>query len=225
MDLTRRLPLPCTSPTFSKLPCLVCLFTPLACISSLLWSGIENRLLRSFGCLLILVLEVLLAFWKVPLQETLNAPNFSYEVCMHAPSPVRQTNKVSLQLLVHRRPPVDTPSLRSTPPSVYASSHLSSISYTPISHMPRPHSPCKPSSVCDVAYICQPHATWTIRVAVHEFADSRPRSRLASAIASSPQSPCRRFASTTADCPPIESHGSQHPVALCILCTRVVVVA
>jgi hypothetical protein len=69
-------------------------YATLACTSSLLWSGVDNRILWSFGCLLIfLVLELLR---NVPLQETSNAPDFSYEVCMHAPSPVRQTNKVSL---------------------------------------------------------------------------------------------------------------------------------
>lgn len=110
-------------------------YAPLACTSRLLWSGVENHLLRSFGCLLIfLVLELLR---NVPLQETLNAPYFSYKVCMHAPSPVKQTNKVSLLLFSPSMAPLDPPSLLSPPLSVYRSSHVSSISsYTPISHMP-----------------------------------------------------------------------------------------
>jgi hypothetical protein len=68
-----------------------------------LMSGVENRLLWSFGCLFIfLVLELLR---NVPLQETLSAPDFSYKVCMHALSPVKQTNRISLLLFSPSTPP------------------------------------------------------------------------------------------------------------------------
>lgn len=52
-------------------------YAPLACTSSLLWLGIENCLLQSFGCLLIFLDLKLLQ--NIPLQETLNAPDFSYK--------------------------------------------------------------------------------------------------------------------------------------------------
>ena len=112
---------------------------PLACTSSLLWSGVENRLLWSFGCLLILVLELLR---NVPLQETLNAPDVNYKVCTHTLSPVKQTNKVSL-LLFSRSP---APPASSLPPlaTTICLCQLPYFVYLilhPISHMPRPYSP------------------------------------------------------------------------------------
>jgi hypothetical protein len=126
-------------------------------------------------------------------QETFNA-SFSYEVCMHALSPVKQTNEIFLQLFSPSTAPLDPPCLHSPlhPPSVFASSHVSSRLFppAPLSRVLRPYSLRKPSPVCDVAYIRQPHATWMIRVAGHDIADSRARSRLASAIGPPPWSPC-----------------------------------
>lgn len=60
-------------------------------------------------------------------QETFNA-SFSYEVCMHASSPVKQTNEIFLQLFSPSTAPLDPPCLYSPPhpPSVFASSHVSS---------------------------------------------------------------------------------------------------
>ena len=144
-------------------------YAPLACTSSLLWSGVENRFLWSFGCLLIfLVLELLR---NVPLQETLNAPDFSYKVCMHAPSPMKQTNKVSLLLFspsMPLPPPIFPPSAHHYLSMPAPMSRLSPLT-PPISHMPRPYSLRKPSSVCDVAYKCLPHAMWTILVDAHDI--------------------------------------------------------
>jgi hypothetical protein len=150
-------------------------YAPLACTSSLLWSGVENRLLRSFGCLLI-VLELLR---NVPLQETLNAPDLSYKVCMHALSPVKQTNKVLLLLFSRSTAPPGSslPPLATTtclcqlPYLVYLILH-------PISHMPRPYSP----SHIYTNLMPRGRFLWLHTI----FPDNRARSRFALAIGPSP---------------------------------------
>jgi hypothetical protein len=96
-------------------------------------------------------------------QETFNA-SFSYEVCMHASSPVKQTNEIFLQLFSPSTAPLDPPCLYSPPhpPSVLASSHVSSSRLFP------PAPLClacidPTASVSHPLYV-QPHATWMIRV-------------------------------------------------------------
>jgi hypothetical protein len=127
-------------------------------------------------------------------QETFNA-SFSYEVCMHASSPVKQTNEIFLQLFSPSTAPLDPPCLHS-PPHPHLSSpapmsrRLVYFLLHPYVLRASTYSLRKPSPVCDVAYIRQPHATWMIRVAGHDIADSRARSRLASAIGPPPWFPC-----------------------------------
>ena len=112
------------------------------------------------------------------------------------------------------------------PAPLTTTSIFSISSWTPMSRMPRPYSLCRPSFVCDVAYICQPHATWMIRVTVHDIANSRPRSRLTSAIGYRPSAlvslsrQCSGLSAT--DCPPIQCYGSQHAILLYILCVHII---
>ena len=66
-------------------------------------------------------------------------------------------------------------------PSIFSIS-----SWTPMYCMPWPYSLHRPSFICDVAYICQSHTTWMIRVMVHDIVNSCASSRLTSAISYQP---------------------------------------